>query len=89
MKIHWASKILYLFLGIILAGLLGFLGGAEGEEWYLIVPARRRPVLPGGQDAGRSVQEKGDEHQKGISDFVSGLCCWSMPVCSTRQAIDA
>lgn len=38
MKIHWASKILYLFMGIFLAGMFGFLSGASGTEWLIIVP---------------------------------------------------
>ncbi|NLW03314.1 MAG: type II secretion system F family protein [Clostridiaceae bacterium] len=89
MKIHWASKILYLFLGIILAGLLGFLGGAEGEEWYLIVPGAGVGLFfLADKMLDDQYRKKVMSIKREFPDFVSGLVLLVNAGLSTRQAIE-
>lgn len=89
MKIHWASKILYLFLGVVLAGLLGFLGCAEGEEWYLIVPGAGIGLFfLADKILDDQYRNKVMSIKREFPDFVSNLVLLVNAGLSTRQAIE-
>lgn len=89
MKIHWALKILYLFLGMILSGMLGFLGGASGNVWLLIVPGSGVGLffladkLLDDQYKNKVMSIKRD-----FPDFVSTLVLLVNAGLSPRQAIE-
>lgn len=89
MKIHWASKILYLFLGTFLAGMLGYLGGAEGEEWYLIVPGAGIGLFfLADKILDDQYKKKVMSIKRDFPDFVSNLILLVNAGLSIRQAIE-
>lgn len=89
MKIHWASKIFYLFLGIVLAGVLGFLGGATGSEWYVIVPGAGIGLFfLADKVLDDQYKEKVLSIKRDFPDFMTNLVLLINAGLSTRQAIE-
>jgi len=89
MKIHWASKVLYLFMGVFIAGLLGFMGGAEGEEWYIIVPGAGIGLFfLADKTLDDQYRKKVMSIRRDFPDFVSNLVLLVNAGLSTRQAIE-
>jgi len=89
MQIHWAAKVFYLFLGMVLAGLIGFLGGAEGNEWYAIVPGSGIGLFfLADKILDDQYRKKVMNIQRDFPDFVTNLVLLVNAGLSIRQAIE-
>lgn len=89
MKIHWGAKFFYLFLGLVLSGLLGFLGGAAGSEWYAIVPGSGIGLFfLADKILDDQYKKKVMSMKRDFPDFVTNLVLLVNAGLSTRQAIE-
>lgn len=89
MKIHWASKVFYLFLGTILAGLLGYLGNASGEEWYAVAPGAGIGLFfLADKILDDQYRKKVLSIKRDFPDFVTSLVLLVNAGLNTRQAIE-
>jgi tight adherence protein C len=89
LKIHWASKILYFFLGFIIAGMIGFLSGAEGYEWIAIMPGMGVLLFfLADKTLDDSYKKKKLSLERDFPDFLSNLILLVNAGLTPRQAIE-
>lgn len=88
MKIHWANKLLYAILGIILAAFLGLTGDAD-VEWLMFIPAAGILLF---FLADKTLEDKYKAKklslEKDFPDFISKLILLVNAGLTVRQAIE-
>lgn len=89
LKVHWASKVLYFFMGIFLAGTIGFLGGAEGYEWIAVLPGMGILLFfLADKTLDDQYKKKKLQIERDFPDFISNLILLVNAGLTARQAIE-
>lgn len=89
LKIHWASKVIYFFMGIFLAGTIGFLGGATGYEWIAVMPGMGILLFfLADKTLDDQYKSKKLKIEREFPDFISNLILLVNAGLSARQAIE-
>ncbi len=87
-KVHWAVKVFYLLLGIILSSFFCFLGKVEGQTLFIIPMAGIGFFFLADKSLDDQYKERKFKLEKDFPDFVSKLVLLVNAGLNVRQAIE-